>query len=129
MGYELHLTRAESWYEDEEPITFCEAEAALHQFSEGFTIDREGIVTAVTPQGQILSADMGPFIVCYDGKNEDSRIHIYFEDGHSPHFQVRRVRALLPVIALADALHAKVQGDEEEIYTMESVLEEDPEEL
>lgn len=129
MGYELHITRAESWYEDEDPITFCEVESVLNQFPKAFTIVRDGIVTAVTTNGQTISAEVGPYIICYDGKNEDSRIHIYFENGCSPHFRVRRERALLPIIALADALHAKVQGDEEEIYTVESVLKSDPQEL
>lgn len=121
MSYDIHITRAESYMEDENPITLAEIESLLGTLPRGFSIDRSGIVTAKLPQGEELAAEVGPYLIYQDEKDHDSRVHIYFDD-RGPWFSVREESHMLPIIELAEMIHAKVQGDEEEIYTKESVL-------
>lgn len=121
MGYDIHITRAEHWMDDDAPITLAEVEAVMDQLPPGFRIDRTGIVTAVSPNGQTLSAEVGPYLVFMNGDDENSRVHIYFNSPHGPYFRVADTEAILPVITLANALKAKVQGDEGEVYTETSI--------
>lgn len=121
MAYEIYITRAESWVEDENPITLSEVEKVLEKLPRGFEIDQTGVVTTTTPDGNKLSAKVGPYLIYQNEKDSNSRVHIYFNNG-VPSFSVREEKYMLPIIELADALNAKVQGDEEEIYTRESIL-------
>lgn len=122
MGYCLYLTRAEEWFTEENPITFEEVESVLNQLPQGFSIDCTGGVSGVTPQGSTLTSEVGPYVVYFDGQDENSRIHIYFLDG-PPEFRIREEQYLLPILELAEALGAKIQGEELEVYTRESVLQ------
>ena len=122
MSYDIHITRAEFWLDDEDPITLEEIERLVKPLPQGFSIDRTGIVTATGPQGQTLSAEVGPYLVYEDQEDMDSRICIYFDEESGPWFRACGEKYMLPVIELADMLHAKVQGDEDEIYTKEAVL-------
>lgn len=122
MGYCFYLTRAREWLFEENPITFEEAAAVLNQLSEGFSIDRKGFVSVTTPQGSTLTSEVGPYVEYFDGQDEKSRIHIYFLDG-PPEFRIREEKYLLPILELADALGAEIQGEEFEVYTRESVLQ------
>lgn len=120
MGYEIHITRAEDWVEDDNPITIEEVEEIFDKLPKGFSIDRSGVVTAVAPDGHRISAEVGPYVQYHDG-NDDSMVCIYFLSG-GPSFKVRDEKQILPILELADALNAKIQGDELEIYTRESIL-------
>lgn len=120
MGYEIHITRAEDWLEDDKPITIEEVEEVFDKLPKGFSIDRSGVVTAMTPDGHRISAEVGPYVQ-YHNENDDSIVCIYFlSDG--PSFKVRDEKQILPILELAEALNAKVQGDELEVYTRESIL-------
>ncbi len=121
MSYDIHITRAESWFEDEEPITLAEVEAIWEQLPKGFQIERSDEVSATLPDGGILTVETGNYLIYEDESDPDSRIHIYFMHD-VPTFSVRDEKYLLPIIELADLLGAKVQGDEEEVYTKESIM-------
>lgn len=122
MSYDIHITRAESYLEDNEPITLAEIEKLLGTLPQGFTIDRTGIVSATTSDGETVVSEVAPYLIYEDEENPDSRVHIYFFDEECPFFSVRDKKYMLPIIELAEKINAKVQGDEEEIYTKESIL-------
>lgn len=96
-------------------------EAIWEQLPKGFQIDRSGEVSATLPDGGILTANTRNYLIYEDESDPDSRIHIYFMD-HVPTFSVKDEKYLLPIIELAELLGAKVQGDEEEVYTKESIM-------
>ena len=123
MGYNIHITRAESWLDDETPITLEEIEQIWDKLPEGFQIDRSGVVTANMSNGSSLSVKVKPYLIFQNGDDEESRVHIYFDNG-APEFCVHDEMKMLPIIELADLLGAKVQGDEDEIYTKEDILKE-----
>lgn len=118
MGYEFHITRAGSYLEDSCPITLGEILTACDPLPEGFSVDRTGVVTAVTPEGASLAAQVGDYLVYEDRSDPHSRVHIYFDPDCLPFFKVGELQHLRPVILLAQRLGASVQGDEGEVYTL-----------
>lgn len=120
MPYEIYITRAEVYYEDENPITLAEILSLPGPLPKGFSVDKSGIVTSISPQP--LIADVGAYLIYEDENDENSRVHIYFSEKNGPWFSVRKEKYMLPIIELADKLQAKVQGEEGEIYTKQSIL-------
>jgi len=121
MSYEFHITRSDSWLDDDSPVTLSEIETTLCPLPENFTIDRSGFVSTVTPNGKTLTAAVGDYLI-YDNPGEpDSRVHIYFRPGFPPFFSIASPEHLLPIIDLAEKLGVKVQGDELEIYSREDI--------
>ncbi len=114
MAYAFHITRAEFWADDPQPVTFDEMSQAIRDLP-GFSVDPEGRVQTVNPgTGQVLTAQLGKCIVYCDS------VRIVFLAG-APTFTVRDTAELLPFIALAERLDAQVQGDEGEVYTRDDI--------
>lgn len=114
MAYEFHITRADFWADDPQPVTFAETAQAAMQL-EGFSADPEGRVETVNPRsGMTLTAVLGPCVVYRD------TVRIRF-CGNPPTFALRDSAELAPFLALAELLGAKIQGDEGEEYTKDSI--------
>lgn len=122
MSYNIHITRADFYFKDNNPITLKEIESMLETLPQGFSINRSGTVTATTPQGEKISVDVGPYLMYENKADINSRVYIYFNKNNGPWFSVTKEKYMLPIIELAEIIHAKVQGDEGEIYTKESIL-------
>lgn len=110
MSYEFHITRADSYLEDSCPVTLDEILSTCERLPEGFFVDRT--VTAVYSSGK------AECLVYKSNSAEDKAVHIYFVPGCPPFFSTSCEELLPPVIRLAERLGAKVQGDEEEVYTL-----------
>ena len=121
MSYCLHITREDDWMEDEHPVTLEEVEEVLPLLPKGFDIDRSGVVQAELPDGRVLVAEVGPYVTY---RNEEGIIKacIYFDSG-APEFKAVMDQDMLPMIELAAALNARVQGDDMEFYTKDSFAE------
>lgn len=111
MAYELHITRAEFWASDDEPVTFDEV-CALGELPCGLTAERDCVVTTKTPFGE-MSARLGDCIVYT--KESGDKLYLRFNDD-VPTFGIKEESDTLPFIELAKCLGAKVQGDEGEFY-------------
>ena len=122
MSYNIHITRADFYFEDHNPITLAEIEYMLEKLPKGFSINRSGRIIAMTPQGEKISVNMGPYLMYEDKLDSGSRVYIYFDKNKCPWFSVTKEEDMIPIIELAEIIHAKVQGDEGEIYTKESIL-------
>ena len=110
MAYEAHITKAEFWADDDEPITFEEIEVL--DLPAGFTAEGNHTVTANTPFG-VMSTELGRCIVFT--KPDGTSIYLVFSSG-VPTFGIRSADDTKEFIRLAEMLGAKVQGDEGEIY-------------
>lgn len=114
MAYEFHITRAEFWADDPQPVTLAELEQVIPQIA-GFSVDREGRAETVNPRtGMPLTAMLGACIVWRD------TVRIRF-CGSTPTFAVNDIDELAPFIELAALVGAKIQGDEGEEYTKDKI--------
>lgn len=125
MGYDIHITRAKYWFEEEEGfVTLDEVLAVWDKLDEGFSVDRSGkVYSNPLPDGSVLAAEVDDFIVYRFGDGEDDKAHIYFGEDCAPNFNggifVHKLEKLVPVIKLAELVGAVVQGDDGEIYDEE----------
>lgn len=111
MAYECHITRADLWVYDKEPITFTEIKA-LKDLPEGFETIENCTVTENTPFGE-TSIKLDKCIVYT--RPDGVKMYLLFTGG-TPTFKIRSEEDIRPFIELAKLLGAKVQGDEGEIY-------------
>lgn len=107
MGYDLHITRAESWSENDGAKTSADEWLALVARDPELTIMAEHGPHFATWSG--ASVNPGAWFDWFDGdvftKNPDSA-------------------TLRKMIALANLLGARVQGDDGELYTGDEPLDE-----
>ena len=125
MGYDIHITRARYWFEeDEDFVTLDDVIAVWDKLDKGFSIDRNGVVYSnPLPDGSVLAAEVDDFIVYRFGDGENEKAHIYFDEDFAPRFNggifAHGTEKMIPIIRLARLVGAVVQGDEGEIYDEE----------
>ena len=107
MAYEAHITRAEFWVYDKDPVTF--EEVAALDLPEGF----EAVENGTFSDGGV-SISLGK-CVTYT-KADGVKMFLTFTGG-APSFKMRSEEDAKPFAKLAEMLGAKVQGDEGEYYT------------
>ncbi len=108
MGYELHITRAESWVDSQEdPITADEWLAYVAKDEE-----------------LTFFAENGPYFAVWNGTGASAQSWLDWSDGQLYTKNPGR-RELIKMLQIARYFSAKVRGDEDEIY---SRIEDHPEE-
>ncbi|MBO4867718.1 MAG: hypothetical protein J5582_14350 [Ruminococcus sp.] len=111
MAYEAHLTRADLWVYDKEPITF--EEVAALDLPDGF----EAVENGTFSDGAV-SISLGKCVVY---TRPDGVKNFLIFSGGAPSFKMLSEEDAKPFIRLAELLGAKVQGDEGEVYTRDGV--------
>lgn len=110
MGYDLHITRRDDWWEDGENIPEGDWTALVESDP---TLTMTGSVSTTTPDGSTISYD-SPLLAewAHDGASipfdfRSGRVVVKNPDGP----------ILAKMIEIADSLDAKVVGDEGEVYS------------
>jgi hypothetical protein len=117
MGYDVHITRAENWWdEDAPPISEDEWKSVVASDS---SFEITGFAEAQTPKGEVIRIE-SPLLTVWYGHSSQSLVYFSFRRGHisckNPDDEI-----LQKMLQIAAKLDAKVQGDEGEIYN-ENVL-------
>ena len=111
MGYDIHITRAENWAYDQNPITLDDVRKIMPKLSGRFRIDETGVITT---EDRTFSGDFGPYLEYTD--EEGRKTYIVFGERQCPTFKFGDFKQLLALCELAEALDARLQGDEDEFY-------------
>ena len=90
MGYDIYITKADSWVYDENPISLNDVRKILPMLSDRFRIDETGIITTTNSDGQTLSGDFGPFLEYTDEKGCKTYL-IFGENQGNIYLQVCRL--------------------------------------
>ena len=110
MGYDLHITRRDDWWEDGENIPEADWKALVESDP---TLTMTGSVSATTPDGSKISYD-SPLLA--EWAHDDASIPFDFRSGRvvvkNPDGPI-----LAKMIEIAESLDAKVVGDEGEVYS------------
>ena len=122
MGYNIHITIGDSWVDETYPISLEDIEEVMSMLPDGFRVNESGLTTMKTPQGQTMSMDIGPNLEYTD--EEGKVTNILFPEDRCPYFRFQSKKQLLGICAVAEALGAKLQGDDDEIYTREQLEKE-----
>lgn len=115
MGYDIHITRGDSWIEEETPVTLEQVRGIMPMLSKGFRIVESGIISLLSSGGQELTMNVGPCLE-YTDKDGEKTV-VIFEDGRCPEFRYQSDSQILAMCSVAEALGAKLLGDEDEEYT------------
>ena len=117
MGYDVHITRKENWFDKGQDITLPEWKAYLNKDSE---MRLENMAEAKTDEGAVLRLESEGLAVWtrYSGheKNENMAWFDYREGNitvKNPDDEI-----LYKMISISRSLNAKVQGDEGETYPL-----------
>lgn len=127
MGYDIHITIGDSWVDEEDPLTLENVRQILPMLSSQFRIDESGVITTSTPQGQTLSGDFGPYLEYTD--EEGQKTYVVFQEDSCPTFKSQNYRQLLALCDVAEALGAKLLGDEDEIYDRHGLVKQIADEM
>lgn len=114
MSYDIHITREKDWVDDKNPITLEEVRSIMPTLSERFRIEESGIISIQNPNGQKLSMKVGPYLE-YMEENGDKSCVIFLK-GNCPSFRYQSDSQLLAMCAVAEALGARLVGDDGEEY-------------
>jgi hypothetical protein len=126
MGYELHITRQESWLDKNKTkeITIADWKKVV---DEDASMRLDNYAEATTTSGEALRIDQEGIAVWTEySKSGINGNYAWFahENGNidvkNPDDEI-----IGKMIELAELLQAKVQGDEEEIYTRDSLAHKD----
>lgn len=116
MGYEVHITRKASWFEDDGPVI------SLKEWVEYVSSDTEmrldGYAEARTPAGAVLRTEDPGIAVwtAYSGHEVDGNMAWFCHFGDRVTVKNPDEEILAKMHAIAVSLGAKVQGDEGELY-------------
>lgn len=123
MGYDVHITRKRDWFEREQRGISLEEWASYIKSDPSMRLD--GVARATAPSGDVIEM-ISPGIAvwtAYSG-HEDGRI-AWFDLSRSGNVSVKNPdpEILGKMWQIAQALNAKVQGDEGEIYAADGSFE------
>ena len=107
MGYDLHITRADSWSENATARITAEEWLAL--------VDADPELSLVP--------ENGPYFASWSGPSKDIDPWLDWSDGNV-YTKAPDSALLRKMVQLADRLHARVQGDEGEFYIGNEPLDE-----
>ncbi|WP_374087915.1 hypothetical protein [Methylomicrobium lacus] len=116
MGYEVHITRKEEWFEEEGP------EITIEEWKNYVVSDPkmrlDGFAEATTPDGSILRVESPGLSVWVAYSKHEEYGNMAWFDHYKDRITVKNPdeEILIKMHAIASALEAKVQGDEGEIY-------------
>lgn len=122
MGYDIHITRQENWYDEDESnqITFIEWEAYIESDPE---MRLDNFAETRLSSGEILRVESKGLAVWikYSGDHSKGN-HAWFDfrDGNivvkNPDEEIMK-----KMLSVAEKLKAKMQGDEGEIYDLSEI--------
>jgi hypothetical protein len=113
MGYELHITRAENWWESQDtPIPLADWRALVREDPE---LEETGVAEASTPEGRLRYENQG--LSVWSAHPGGERVWFDWRDGcvivKNPDEPV-----IAKMISVAERLGARVQGDDGELYPL-----------
>lgn len=114
MSYDIHITRGDDWFEEENPVTLEEVRSIMHVLPECFRIEETGTISIVNPSGQNLTMKVGPYLE-YTGEDGGKTCVVFGENG-GPSFRYQSDKQMLAMFSVAEAVGAKLMGDEGETY-------------
>jgi hypothetical protein len=122
MGYDIHITRQENWYDEgiSNQITLDEWKAYIES---DFEMRLDNFAEAKLPGGENIQIENKGLAIWtkYSGDNINSN-HAWFDfrNGNivvkNPDDEIMR-----KMLSIADKLKAKMQGDEVEIYDLSEI--------
>ena len=112
MGYDVHITRAQNWWEkDAPPISEDEWKAIVASDSD---LEITGFAEAQPPNGEVIRIE-SPHLTVWRGHSSQSPVYFTYSRNHisckNPDDEILR-----KMLQIAVKLGSKVQGDEGEIY-------------
>lgn len=116
MGYDVHITRRDEWYDEDGPI--ISRSEWLAYVSSDPEMRADGYAEAKTPDGSVLRVDDEGIAVwtAYPGHEEDGNMAWFRHfEGHVTVKNPDKA-ILIKMHRIASALNAKVQGDDGEEY-------------
>jgi hypothetical protein len=113
MGYDLHITRAESWWESKDtPVALADWRALVKEDPE---LEETGVAEASTPEGRLRYENEG--LSVWSAHPEGQPVWFDWQDGcvvvKNPDEPT-----IAKMIRLAERLGAHVQGDDGERYPL-----------
>jgi hypothetical protein len=123
MGYDIHITRQENWYDEDvsKQILFTEWEEYLENDSE---MRLDNFAEATLQSGDKIRLENQGLAVWtkYSGDNIDSN-HAWF-DFRNGNITVKNPdgEIMKKMLSIAEKLEAKMQGDEGEIYDLSEII-------
>ena len=117
MGYDVHITRKNEWYSEEgEEITLDEWKEFVNSSSD---MRMDGFAEVETPDGMLRMESEGLSVwLGYSNQEEGALVWFDYFEGNvrvkNPDEEI-----LIKMYSIAQALGAKVQGEECEIYDKE----------
>src|SRR5438552_13012618 len=110
MGYDVHITRAENWVENE-----------------GHKIEESEWHALIESDPELrLAGYNGPHFTLWDGHPEEEKPWLDWRNGNI-FTKYPDEHLLAKMLDIADRLHAKVQGDDGEVYTEPTLAAHEPE--
>lgn len=121
MSYDIHITKGDDWIDEAEPVTLEDVRNIMHVLSDRFRIEESGIISMKNPSGQTITMKVGPYLE-YTGDN-DEKTRVMFRGGKCPSFQYQGDRQMLAMCSVAEAVGARLMGDEGETYDKQQIEE------
>jgi hypothetical protein len=129
MSYDVHITRAEEWSQSETaPITLEEWIACARSDAELRIEVIDGRYTSPLPDGQVLSMNVKGLVAWLGKVGQPARQPLAWFSWSHGIIDARNpdIATLRKMFAIATSLHAKVQGDEGEIYGADGAAQPGP---
>jgi len=116
MGYEIHVTRKENWFDEDGPAISIEEWSKLVASDSEMRMD--GFAEATTPDGSTLRVENDGLAVwmAYSGHDESGNMAWFRFGGGNIIVKNPDMEILKKTWQIAQQLSAKVQGDDCELY-------------
>jgi hypothetical protein len=121
MGYDLHVTRRENWFDEEDSLKIS-LDKWIQILKEDSEMRLDGFAEAMLSEGNIFRTESDGLAVWlkYSGNGIDGNYAWFsYSDGNivckNPDDEI-----IIKMLEISERLNAKVQGDECEIYTRSS---------
>lgn len=123
MGYEVHITRKTSWFDDDGPVISLDDWLAYLASDAEMRLD--GYAEARTSAGAVLRMEEPGIAVwtAYSGHEVDGNMAWFCHFGDRISVKNPDEEILAKMYRIASSLGAKVQGDEGELYGPEGTSE------
>ena len=122
MGYDIHITRQENWYDDDKSLQITLGEWKVYVDSDP-EMRLDNFAEATLPDGGKIRMENEGLAVWtkYSGDSIDSN-HAWF-DYRNGNITVKNPNEeiMKKMLAIANKLRAKMQGDEGEIYDLSEI--------
>ncbi len=126
MGYDVHITRKENWFDEEGPSISLEEWISLVGADPGMLL--EGFAEAATPSGEKIRVESEGLSVwtAYSGHGKDGNMAWFDLRAGCVVVKNPDEEILKKMYEIARRLGAKVQGDDGEVYGSDGNLDDFP---